>query len=381
MPEQPTPRETAQGSPSVGPQRPPVAPQRQYGVPPRPPGVPPPAPRRRGLFGLSGPRLGLLAALALLVVVVGAQLVGGGRPNPDGSNLTDTPSPSIGATSPAARSSSSPAVPTSGPTATPPPTATPSPPPPRKVAPPTSVPPTELTGYVWPLRRALITSRFGPRDFGGFVIIDGEEVHDGLDLATGCGGRIRAAHDGTVLYAGRNFDRYLGYWGRADRIYARHEQRGTIRALPIVIVIDDGNGYRSVYVHLNKAQVEAGDVVKAGEVIGVEGSTGFSTGCHLHYALIRMDGPWQPVVSNLHQFGYPPMVRQRINPIRIFAWDDQYAPQSLRDRVEPSAAPSSPPGPVASPSGSPPTSPAASPSGSPSTSPGASPSPTASSSG
>lgn len=215
---------------------------------------------------------------------------------------------------------------------------------------PGSDPPEELTGYVWPLRNALITSRFGARDFGGFVKIDGSQVHDGLDIATHCNDEIRAAHDGRVLYAGRNFDVYLGYRGEPENIYARLERQGRLDTLPIVIVIDDGNGYRSVYVHLNKAEVEAGAAVKAGDVIGREGATGAATGCHLHYTLIRMDAGWQEVLPRLAQYGYPPLVRERIDPLKVLPWGDQYAPQRLQDRVNGTPTPGQTSSPISSPS-------------------------------
>lgn len=224
-----------------------------------------------------------------------------------------------------------------------------------KELPPRSLDPEELTGYVWPLRDARVTGRFGPRPApeGGFVVIDGEAYHDSLDIATFCGDRVRAAHDGTVLYAGRNFDVYLGYQGNASAIYARYERQGRVNALPIVVVVDDGNGYRSVYMHLDRADVEAGDVVQADDVIGVEGATGFVTGCHLHYTLIRMDGPWQQVVSRVRPFGYPPLVRERVNPLLVLPWDDEFAPQALQDRINPpSPEPSAPltsPGPSPTP--------------------------------
>lgn len=212
---------------------------------------------------------------------------------------------------------------------------------------PKSAEPEELTGYVWPLRNAWITSRFAARDFGGFVVINGKEVHDGLDIATHCGGKVFAAHDGTVLYAGRNFDVFIGYRGEPELIYARLERLGRVNSLPIVIVIDDGNGYRSMYVHLSKANVEAGAVVHAGDVIGREGMTGFATGCHLHYGIIRTDGAWQQVVPRLARYGYPSLVRERIDPLRVLPWDDQYAPQRLQDRANPPGSPA--PSPTASP--------------------------------
>jgi murein DD-endopeptidase MepM/ murein hydrolase activator NlpD len=312
--------------------------------------------------------------VVLIVVAVAAGLGAGGLvgdrvpddQTPVGSGLAvlPSPSPAPGATDHSGSTASP--IQTADPSTDP----TPSPRPPVKVPPPTSVPPDQLTGYQWPLRNAWITSRFGPRDFGGFVVIDGEEIHDGLDMATRCGDKVRAAHAGTVLYAGRNFDVFLGYWGKADRIYARYEQRGTVRSLPIVVVVDDGNGYRSLYVHLSKAMVEAGNVVEAGEIIGLEGATGYATGCHLHYGLIRMDGPWQPVVPNLLRFGYPSLVRERVNPIRILPWDDEFAPAALRQRVTPSTSPS----PTTGPPASQPPSPAASPAPSGPSGPGPSPS-------
>lgn len=232
------------------------------------------------------------------------------------------------------------AVPTDLATASPTPTAPPNPL--AKQVPPTSVAPEDLGDYIWPVRHALITSRFAPREaaLGGFVIIDGEAYHDGLDLATHCNDKVRAAHGGTVLYAGRNFDPYVGYLGNAAPIYARLEQLGRVNTQPIVVVIDDGNGYRSEYVHLNEADVEAGQVVQAGDVIGLEGATGYATGCHLHYTMIRADGGWQQVVPRLAQFGYPPLVRERIDPLDVLPWGDEYAPQRLQDKVNPPTSPS-----------------------------------------
>jgi murein DD-endopeptidase MepM/ murein hydrolase activator NlpD len=219
-----------------------------------------------------------------------------------------------------------------------------------------SAEPEDLEGYIWPVQHALITSRMAARDFGGFVIIDGQEVHDGLDLATHCNDRVRAAHDGVVLYAGRNFDPYIGYWGDPTPIYARLERLGRVNEQPIVIVIDDGNGYRSMYVHLNEANVEQGAVVQAGDFIGMEGATGFATGCHLHYGLIRMDGAWQEVVPRLARFGYPPYVRERIDALRVLFWGDEFAPEKLRNRYygTPSPLPETPsPEATSSPSASP----------------------------
>ncbi len=224
-----------------------------------------------------------------------------------------------------------PATPSPGPTPTPSPT-----PEPR------SDPPEKLTGYVWPIRNARLSSRFGPRD-DGFLLIDGERTHDGMDLATWCGDKVRAAHDGIVLYAGRKFDPFLGYSEPLTGFYARITNLGNF---PLVVVIDDGNGYRSVYAHVSVAKVGAGDVVKAGQTIGLEGATGRASGCHLHYSLIRMDGAWQDVAPSLHSL-YPPRVRERVDPFLVLPLDDPFAPSRVRARHGASPAPHEPPPPAA----------------------------------
>lgn len=191
---------------------------------------------------------------------------------------------------------------------------------PAEPAPPTSAEPEALRGYVWPLRTARITTWFAPTD-GGFVMIDRQRVHDGIDLATFCGDYVTAAHDGTVVYAGRRFDPYVGFSEPPDAFYALLAKRGaSIARLPIVVVIDDGNGYHSLYVHLRQALVKRGQVVRAGDRIGREGMTGHASGCHLHYGLVRMDGDYVAVAPQLvKKWRYPAFVRERIDPMRVLS--------------------------------------------------------------
>ncbi|GGN57869.1 metalloendopeptidase-like protein [Actinoplanes lobatus] len=104
--------------------------------------------------------------------------------------------------------------------------------------------------WVHPLPSATVTSCFGQR-WG--------RLHAGVDLAAANGSPVVAAGAGTVVSAGPN-----GGYGNA-------------------ILIDHGNGYLTHYGHLSAIGVEVGQVVKAGEHIGDEGSTGHSTGPHLHF--------------------------------------------------------------------------------------------------
>jgi murein DD-endopeptidase MepM/ murein hydrolase activator NlpD len=148
--------------------------------------------------------------------------------------------------------------------------------------------PQTLTGYRWPLLKGRLTLPFGPSPWGS-RIVDGQNYHDGIDLATFCGDRIVAAHSGTVLAAGRHYDRVIGWIGDLSPYFARLDRKKLWSTLPIVVVIDDGNGYRSIYAHFGRIRVKKGDTVKAGQLIGYEGATGRASGCHLHYGLFSPD--------------------------------------------------------------------------------------------
>ena len=142
-----------------------------------------------------------------------------------------------------------------------------------------------LTGYVWPLQGSVVvTLPFGPSDWGEFFL-DGKRTHDGVDMATKCGDFVRAAHDGVVLAASREYDAYMGWVGDIAPYIALVNKKNWWPSLPIVIVIDDGDGYRSIYAHEYQVTVKPGQHVKAGQVIGYEGATGNASGCHVHFGL------------------------------------------------------------------------------------------------
>ena len=197
---------------------------------------------------------------------------------------------------------------------------------------PTPAAPELLRGYVWPLPKGRLTLGFGPSHWGS-RIVDGEKFHDGIDLATFCGDRIVAAHDGIVLAAGRRFDAWMGWKGDLTPYVERLDAKALWHTLPIAVVIDDGNGYRSVYAHFSRVVVEAGQPVRAGDLLGYEGATGRATGCHLHYGL------FSPLEQRVFQID-PAVVERmlvpshqiaRIDPLRALPW-----------RADPRATPTPP---------------------------------------
>lgn len=101
-----------------------------------------------------------------------------------------------------------------------------------------------------------ITSRFGARSRG---------THTGLDIATSTGTGIAAAAGGTVTYSG-----YKGSYGN-------------------LVVVSHGNGVETYYAHCSRLYVNAGMSVEQGQIIAAVGSTGNSTGPHLHLE-VRLNG-------------------------------------------------------------------------------------------
>jgi len=117
---------------------------------------------------------------------------------------------------------------------------------------------TSSAGLIWPIHGP-VSSEFGPR-WGGF--------HPGIDIAVPTGVPIAASANGVVVVAGPN-----GGYGN-------------------FVVIDHGNGYATAYAHQSSIAVNDGQTVTKGQVIGYVGSTGFSTGPHLHFE-VRVNGTAQ----------------------------------------------------------------------------------------
>lgn len=104
-------------------------------------------------------------------------------------------------------------------------------------------------------------SRFGPRFH---PIFHEWRPHQGVDISASCGSQIRAAGPGRVSHVG--FDDSGG-----NRLIIDHGLVG-------------GRRLRTIYLHAEGYQVAVGQRVSAGQVVGAVGSTGWSTGCHLHFS-------------------------------------------------------------------------------------------------
>ena len=136
------------------------------------------------------------------------------------------------------------------------------------------------TGFHMPTPSTKITSPFGPR---------WRRMHNGLDLKVNIGDTIVAAFDGKVRIV-------------------KYERRGYGK----YVVIRHDNGLETVYGHLSKQLVEENQLVKAGEVIGLGGNTGRSTGSHLHFEtrflgiainpIYMFDFPKQDIVADTYTF-------------------------------------------------------------------------------
>jgi murein DD-endopeptidase MepM/ murein hydrolase activator NlpD len=220
-------------------------------------------------------------------------------------------------------------IPAPTPTPTPRKEAAPYRPTPQQVAQTAPMPLETLKGYRWPLKGRL-TLGFEHSQWGS-RLVDGERFHDGIDIATSCGDRIYAAHSGVVLAAGRHFDDYVGWIGDLRPYYKRLDKKDLWDTLPIAVVIDDGNGYRSIYAHFAKVSVKKGQHVKAGQLIGWEGATGRASGCHLHYGLFS---PYETGRMGLHpdtvkRMKLPPWEVARVNPLLVLPYREGISPASM----------------------------------------------------
>ncbi|WP_346655222.1 M23 family metallopeptidase [Arthrobacter sp. 260] len=121
-----------------------------------------------------------------------------------------------------------------------------------------------------PVKDVEISSPFGNR-ISPITGIGGEH-HSGQDFSSPCGSAVLAAASGTVTFVG-----WHGFGG-GNRV-----------------VIDHGNGLESSYNHLAVSSVEEGESVDRGQTVAQTGSTGASTGCHLHFEVLVDGDPVDPM--------------------------------------------------------------------------------------
>jgi murein DD-endopeptidase MepM/ murein hydrolase activator NlpD len=125
-----------------------------------------------------------------------------------------------------------------------------------------------LTGCAiprWPVD-GVVTSPYGLRLRGWRP-----DIHEGIDVAAPQGTPVRAMNPGRVEHAGP--------WG----------------GYGLTVVIDHGGGTRTLYAHLSRIDVRAGDTLRGRPVIGAVGRTGNATGPHLHFEVWRGGRPQDPV--------------------------------------------------------------------------------------
>jgi murein DD-endopeptidase MepM/ murein hydrolase activator NlpD len=113
-----------------------------------------------------------------------------------------------------------------------------------------------------------ITTEFGERRYVNDIKTSYR--HAGLDIATELGTPVKASNSGKVV-----FSRFLTLTGNS-------------------VVIDHGQGIFTVYFHLDSRALTLGQIVKKGDLVGKVGSTGFSTGSHLHFMISYFDSNLEP---------------------------------------------------------------------------------------
>ncbi len=136
----------------------------------------------------------------------------------------------------------------------------------------------ERPTFSHPLPGQPVGHDFGPRVH---PIFGGVRMHNGVDVGAPQGMPIRAAADGTVVMA---------------------ELR---QGFGNVVVIDHGGQFATVYAHQSQMDVRIGDLVRRGEIIGRVGSTGYSTGPHLHFEIRVLGEPVEPT-GYMDQAALPP---------------------------------------------------------------------------
>ncbi len=118
--------------------------------------------------------------------------------------------------------------------------------------------------FDWPVDEARMTRGYLPNR---------KRPHLGIDLAAPKGTNILAAHDGVVIYTGKDF-----------------------RGFGKMVMIEGAQGWATLYAHFSTINVKEGQTVKQGDTIGGMGRTGRATGVHLHFEIRKARGPVDPLL-------------------------------------------------------------------------------------
>lgn len=149
----------------------------------------------------------------------------------------------------------------------------------------------QRSGLIMPVVGGRITSNFGARRH---PILGYTRMHAGIDFGAAYGSPIYAVGDGRVIFSG---------WHGGHGNYVK---------------LDHGGGYATGYGHMSRIAVPTGSMVRAGQVIGYVGSTGLSTGPHLHYELYRNGAAVNPMSVSF-------TVSNQVDPAELAAYKARMA--------------------------------------------------------
>jgi murein DD-endopeptidase MepM/ murein hydrolase activator NlpD len=136
------------------------------------------------------------------------------------------------------------------------------------------------TGYAYPvIEGTTLTSGYGLRDLDGDGVKD--DVHSGIDLAGSWDDPIYAIADGEVVST------------KTGQVRNSSDPNAPANYVRLIHNKGTENEFYSLYWHLNQVNVKKGDTVKAGQIVGTMGNSGYTlgnTGIHLHFAIQDKDG-------------------------------------------------------------------------------------------
>lgn len=149
---------------------------------------------------------------------------------------------------------------------------------------------TPIAGYTWPVPGFYHLTSLWDEDRG-------DSNHGALDIASAGveGANVVAAHSGIVDVAQNDC---VHNWGKDSSCGCGGGYGNWVR-------IDHGDGYSTIYAHMSSITVGYGDYVEAGQLLGFVGSTGYSTGAHLHFETLYFDATTQSYVKYNPLLEYP----------------------------------------------------------------------------